>query len=163
MFSCPKCGRKLKTLHERVYGEKPHYEPAGYHCQTCRIFYDGATKQPSKAVYEVAKQKNQLGGLVANEKPLEITVHKAHAVAAQNACESEQERMRSFSPPVATHAVSAENERENTWMGRDLNSRPPVCETGILTSLDHPSSVSSSICYNLLLRKIYLHRKTVRQ
>lgn len=25
------------------------------------------------------------------------------------------------------------------WMGRDLNSRPPVCETGIITSLDHPS------------------------
>lgn len=25
------------------------------------------------------------------------------------------------------------------WMGRDLNSRSPVCETGILTKLDHPS------------------------
>ena len=24
-------------------------------------------------------------------------------------------------------------------MGRDLNSRSPVCETGILTKLDHPS------------------------
>ena len=24
-------------------------------------------------------------------------------------------------------------------MGRDLNSRPPVCETGILTRLDYPS------------------------
>jgi hypothetical protein len=27
------------------------------------------------------------------------------------------------------------------WMGRDLNSRPPVCETGIITSLDHPSQI----------------------
>ena len=26
-------------------------------------------------------------------------------------------------------------------MGRDLNSRPPVCETGIITSLDHPSQI----------------------
>jgi hypothetical protein len=26
------------------------------------------------------------------------------------------------------------------WMGRDLNSRPPVCETGILTRLDYPSA-----------------------
>jgi 4a-hydroxytetrahydrobiopterin dehydratase len=25
------------------------------------------------------------------------------------------------------------------WMGRDLNSRPPVCKTGILTRLDYPS------------------------
>jgi hypothetical protein len=24
-------------------------------------------------------------------------------------------------------------------MGRDLNSRPPVCKTGILTRLDYPS------------------------
>ena len=31
------------------------------------------------------------------------------------------------------------NSRE--WMGRDLNSRPPVCETGIITSLDHPSQI----------------------
>jgi hypothetical protein len=27
-------------------------------------------------------------------------------------------------------------------MGRDLNSRPPVCETGIITRLDHPSKTS---------------------
>jgi hypothetical protein len=26
------------------------------------------------------------------------------------------------------------------WMGRDSNSRPPVCETGILTRLDYPSA-----------------------
>src|ERR671925_2081219 len=25
------------------------------------------------------------------------------------------------------------------WMGRDSNSRPPVCKTGILTRLDYPS------------------------
>ena len=31
--------------------------------------------------------------------------------------------------------------RLREWMGRDLNSRPPVCETGIITSLDHPSQI----------------------
>lgn len=30
-------------------------------------------------------------------------------------------------------------------MGRDLNSRPPVCETGILTILDNPSSQITGI------------------
>ena len=29
--------------------------------------------------------------------------------------------------------------RQNKWMGRDSNSRPPVCKTGILTRLDYPS------------------------
>jgi hypothetical protein len=28
---------------------------------------------------------------------------------------------------------------DREWMGRDLNSRPPVCKTGILTRLDYPS------------------------
>jgi hypothetical protein len=31
------------------------------------------------------------------------------------------------------------------WMGRDLNSRPPVCETGIITRLDHPSKFAETI------------------
>ena len=35
--------------------------------------------------------------------------------------------------------VEREREREKEWMGRDLNSRPPVCKTGILTRLDYPS------------------------
>lgn len=31
--------------------------------------------------------------------------------------------------------------RLREWMGRDLNSRPPACEAGILTGLDHPSEL----------------------
>ena len=29
--------------------------------------------------------------------------------------------------------------RMDGWMGRDSNSRSPVCETGIITRLDYPS------------------------
>ena len=46
-----------------------------------------------------------------------------------------------------TYTNSSQNVYENTWMGRDLNSRPPVCETGILTRLDHPSAELS--CHRL--------------
>ena len=41
------------------------------------------------------------------------------------------------------------NGKDDKWMGRDLNSRPPVCETGILTKLDHPSAFCRFIDYNL--------------
>ena len=33
----------------------------------------------------------------------------------------------------------SKSEHEKEWMGRDSNSRPPVCKTGILTRLDYPS------------------------
>ena len=36
------------------------------------------------------------------------------------------------------------------WMGRDLNSRPPVCETGIITRLDHPSKFAETISLSKL-------------
>jgi hypothetical protein len=35
--------------------------------------------------------------------------------------------------------IENSKERKRIWMGRDLNSRPPVCKTGILTRLDYPS------------------------
>ena len=35
-------------------------------------------------------------------------------------------------------AIHAENEIKNTkWAGSDLNQRPPPCQGGILTKLDH--------------------------
>jgi hypothetical protein len=91
MFDCLECGRKLKTLHARVFGEKPHYEPAGYHCEKCRTYYDASTKQASKTVYGVVRKNEQGGLLVAAENS---AVYEPHANAALNACESEQERMR---------------------------------------------------------------------
>ena len=143
MFTCPKCGQKLKTLHERVYGEKPHYVPSGYHCKTCRIFYDASTKQTSKAVYGVADAKKELGGvrLVAafeDQERIRKSLHKTHANAASTACGD--------SAAVFSHVESSAIERrENKWMGRDSNSRPPVCETGILTRLDYPST-AHAVC-----------------
>ena len=88
MFTCPKCGKKLKTLHERVYGEKPHYQPAGYHCKTCRIYYD-TEKHASKAVYGVAR-KNELGGLPAENSEIERmrSLHKPHSILSKNECEN---------------------------------------------------------------------------
>ena len=38
-------------------------------------------------------------------------------------------------------------------MGRDLNSRSPVCETGILTKLDHPSNGRAKIYPNQIGNK----------
>ena len=45
--------------------------------------------------------------------------------------------MKTTSRPSSKKLSGGERERE--WMGRDLNSRPPVCKTGILTRLDYPS------------------------
>ena len=89
MFECKKCGKKLKTLHERVYGEKPHYVPSGYHCKACRIYYDAETNQASKAVYGVAR-KNELGGLPAEISCTERmrTLHEPFIPAAQTAYEN---------------------------------------------------------------------------
>jgi hypothetical protein len=63
MFTCKKCGKKAKTSYERVFGEKPTFEPVGFYCHTCGIFYDAKTKHASKVVYGVAK--NDAGGLTA--------------------------------------------------------------------------------------------------
>ena len=99
MFTCLKYGRKLKTLHVRVYGDKNRYEPSGYHCQTCRIYYDAKTNNASKAVYGVAKianqPKNDIGGLALTETAFESlepkrmrSMHKPNAYLAQNACDN---------------------------------------------------------------------------
>lgn len=53
----------MKTMYERVFGEKPHYQPKGYACDTCHILYDAGNKQGSRIVYGVAK--NDVGGLTA--------------------------------------------------------------------------------------------------
>src|SRR5687767_7569717 len=90
MFTCPKCGKKIKTMYERVFGEKPHYEPAGYRCDTCRIFYDAETKQTSRMVSGVAK-KDQDGvrsTVAVLQQERMQTLHKSHAIDAQNACEN---------------------------------------------------------------------------
>ena len=44
-----------------------------------------------------------------------------------------------LSPVIVSHSVNSSLIGQK-WMGRDLNSRPPVCETGILTRLDYPSA-----------------------
>jgi hypothetical protein len=46
--------------------------------------------------------------------------------------------------------------RKQKWMGRDLNSRPPVCETGIITMLDHPSKAFRNN-FSPLLYLLYTH------
>ena len=55
--------------------------------------------------------------------------------------EEQQDRIQKRVGPytVATESRIADSKREIEWMGRDSNSRPPVCETGILTRLDYPS------------------------
>ena len=131
MFTCLKCGKKIKTLYERVFGERSHYEPSGYRCDTCHIFYDAETKQTSRMVSGVAK-KDQDGvrsTVAVLQQERMQTLHKPNAVLSQTACENLQSQK----------ARSLSSAHETTWMGRDSNSRPPVCETGILTRLDYPS------------------------
>ena len=137
MFTCLKCGRKLKTLHVRVYGDKNHYEPSGYHCETCRIYYDAKTKSASKAVYGVAQtqavlanRKNDISGLAALENAYENaetermrTVHEPNAFLSRSACENE------------IGSVSLQNsELMREWGRPDSNQRPPAPEAGILPS-----------------------------
>jgi hypothetical protein len=74
MFDCKKCGKKVKTSYERVFGEKPTFEPVGFYCHTCGIFYDAKTKKASKVVYGVAK--NDVGGLPAIETKRIQTLHR---------------------------------------------------------------------------------------
>ena len=62
MFACTKCGKKAKTSYERIFGEKPTFEPVGFYCHTCGIFYD-TSKKASKVVYGVAKTKKEYAGL----------------------------------------------------------------------------------------------------
>jgi hypothetical protein len=66
-------------MYERVFGEKPHYEPAGYRCETCKIFYDADTKQVSRMASTVAKK--ELGGisLVAADTERMQKLHEPHA------------------------------------------------------------------------------------
>jgi hypothetical protein len=86
MFTCPKCGKKIKTMYERVFGEKPHYEPAGYRCETCKIFYDVDAKT-SRIVSGVAKIESVgVRQEVADEQERMRLLHKPHAIDAQNAC-----------------------------------------------------------------------------
>ena len=95
MFTCPKCGQKLKTLHERVYGERPHYVPSGYHCETCRIYYDAGTKLKSKAVYGATRTStnNEVREpelLAGPEDTRRMrSLQTTNAIAAQNECENE--------------------------------------------------------------------------
>ncbi len=134
MFICLKCGKKLKTLHERVYGDRPHYVPAGYHCETCRIYYDVKTNKTSQAVYGAAKVKKVLGGLPAKEVESAIeqqnayenhhmrSLHRPYAISSESECENES---GDFSQnPVVVH--------ETRWTGWDLNPRPCACEAHIL-------------------------------
>lgn len=112
MFTCLKCGKKIKTLYERVFGEKPHYEPKGYCCETCRIFYDADTRQVSRMVSGVAKAKNDVGGL---QTLAAKSVHEPHANAAQNACESDQERMQK--PELVNAGSSSSNSMKASGWG----------------------------------------------
>jgi hypothetical protein len=134
MFTCTKCGKKAKTSYERTFGEKPTFEPVGFYCHTCGIFYDAQSKKASKVVYGIAKVKNEDGGVRST------VAAETYTNAAQNVYESGQERIREPQPLEAWSSSSMHETRQNKWMGRDSNSRPPVCETGILTRLDYPSA-----------------------
>ena len=134
MFTCLKCGRKLKTLHIRVYGDKNHYEPSGYHCETCRIYYDVKTNNASKAVYGVAKSKNNLGGLTAGENAFETeepermrSMHKPNAYRTQNACEN-------GNAPIVDFEETA---HERARAQRDSNPRPTASQAAILSKLNY--------------------------
>ena len=134
MFTCKKCGKKAKTSYERTFGEKPTFEPVGFYCHTCGIFYD-TSKKASKVVYGVAKK--ELGAQSATENAYENscteriqTLHKAYTKTSKNAYENN----------IVENTPVNKSLHESKWMGRDSNSRPPVCETGILTRLDYPSA-----------------------
>ena len=131
MFTCLKCGRKLKTLHVRVYGDKNHYEPAGYHCETCRIYYDAKTNSASKAVYGVAKLKNAESGLVTafeTEEPERMrSMHKPNAYLAQNACKN------GYAPKDDFEEIMHEIQRAQ----RDSNPRPTASQAAILSKLNY--------------------------
>ena len=134
-----KCGRKLKTLHIRVYGDKNHYEPSGYHCQTCRIFYDAKTNNASKAVYGVAP-KNALGGLAVIETAFESlepkrmrSMHKPNAYLAQNACETDN------APIVDDEEIMHEKQRAQ----RDSNPRPTAPQAAILSKLNYGPCITT--------------------
>jgi len=95
MFTCTKCGKKAKTSYERTFGDKPTFEPVGFYCHTCGIFYDAKSKHASKVVYGVAK--NADGGPAATENAYENscteriqTLHKPHTILSRNAYENEK-------------------------------------------------------------------------
>src|SRR5437016_4603977 len=92
MFTCKKCGKKAKTSYERTFREKPTFEPVGFYCHACGIFYD-TSKKASKVVYGVAK--NDAGGLTATENAYENscteriqTLHKPYTNVSKNAYEN---------------------------------------------------------------------------
>ena len=141
MFTCKKCGKKAKTSYERVFGDKPAFEPVGFYCHTCGIFYDAKSRHASKVVYGVAK--NDVGGIrstvAASGQERIRTLHKPYTKSSSNVYENESAIIGRL--PNSMH--------ENQWMGRDSNSRPPACKAGILTRLDNPSKtlVSSAARY----------------
>ena len=138
MFTCTKCGKKAKTSYERVFGDKPSFEPVGFYCHTCGIFYDAITKQASKVVYGVAKAKNEDGGVRST------VAAETYTNAAQSVYENEQDRIQKPEPINAWSSSSVHETRQNKWMGRDSNSRPPACKAGILTRLDNPSDKTAT-------------------
>src|SRR5437773_6257337 len=93
MFTCKKCGKKAKTSYERLFGEKPTFEPVGFYCHACGIFYDAKSKQASNVVYGVAKNVN--GGLTATENAYENscaeriqTLHKLYTKSSNTVYEN---------------------------------------------------------------------------
>ncbi len=141
MFTCLKCGRKLKTLHERVYGDRPHYVPVGYHCETCRIYYDAKSKKTSQAVYgvssipKVAKHntpKNEQGGIIVAATS---EANKSHANAALNAYEIEQERIRLQVEPI----TATNNAIHETMRRPGFEPGLPDWQSDVLDQTGRPS------------------------
>ena len=91
-------------------------------------------KESVESRVRVSKNKKRIGGV-----RLEVAA-ETYTNAAQSVYENEQERIKLPDPLIAGSSSSIHKTRQEKWMGRDSNSRPPVCETGILTRLDHPSS-----------------------
>ena len=107
MLTCKKCGKKAKTSYERVFGEKPTFEPVGFYCHRCGIFYDAATKLASKVVYGVAKKDD--GGVrleVAADQERIRLLHKPSTFSTKNVYESNQNDLV---------VSSSRNARESGW------------------------------------------------
>ena len=132
MFTCTKCGKKAKTSYERTFGDKPTFEPVGFYCRTCSIFYDAATKQASKVVYGVAKAKNDVGCLP----------NETYTNAAQSVYENEPERIQKPEQAIVASSGSLHETRQEKRAQRDSNPRPTASQAAILSKLNYGPSTA---------------------
>ena len=110
------------------------------------------------------KIKSDIKRKLATFESLELPLLQTHGFHLTTNCKelTANSKVTNLKNNQCSEAHLERNMRYNRkWMGRDSNSRPPVCETGILTRLDYPSRSEHQFRGSILIGCLPLYQEKI--